>query len=107
MQAPQHIDKLIRTAIAQRRQISFWYGGKERIAEPHDYGIQNGKPRLLTYQIGGQSNSGALPAWRLVDVSGMAQLEILDRMFAGNRPTPSGKRHKWDQLFVRVRSDNT
>lgn len=107
MQAPQNIDKLIRTAIAQRRQIRFWYGGKERIAEPHDYGSQNGKPRLLTYQIGGQSNSGALPAWRLVDVSGMAQLEILDRMFAGNRPTPSGKRHKWDQLFVRVSSDNT
>src|SRR5215813_521832 len=101
MDAPQSTDELLRIAIAQRRQIRFWYDGKERIAEPHDYGIQNGRPRLLAYQIGGQSNSGRLPAWRLVDISGMTQLEILDRTFPGGR-SESGRRHKWDQLFIRV-----
>ena len=100
--APRPIDNLLRTAITQRRRIRFWYDGKERIAEPHDYGVQNGKLRLLAYQVGGQSNSGALPAWRLVDVSGMSGLEILDRTFTGNRPAPSGRRHHWDQLFLRV-----
>jgi len=101
MDAPQSTDELLRTAITQRRQIRFWYDGKERIAEPHDYGIQNGRPRLLAYQIAGQSNSGRLPAWRLVDVAGMTRLEILDRKFSGGR-LASGRRHKWEQLFVRV-----
>ena len=101
MEVPQPIDHLLRTAITQRRQIRFWYDGKERIAEPHDYGIQSGAPRLLVYQIAGQSNSGRLPAWRLVDLAGMSGLEILDRTFPGGRPA-SGRRHKWDQLFIRV-----
>ena len=93
--------KLITAAISQRRRIRFWYDGKERIAEPHDYGVQNGRARLLTYQVGGHS-SGHLPAWRLVDVSRITDLEILDKVFAGNRPAPSGQHHKWDRLFIRV-----
>ncbi len=101
MDAPQSIDQLLRAAIHDRRLIRFWYNGKERIAEPHDYGIQNGKPRLLAYQVAGQSNSGRLPAWRLVDAAGMTRLEILNRAFSGGRPA-SGRRHKWDQLFIRV-----
>jgi hypothetical protein len=102
VEASQSIDELLRVAIAQRRQIRFWYEGKERIAEPHDYGIQKGKVRLLAYQTGGRSNSGPLPAWRLVDVSGMTQLEVLEKTFPGNRPAPSGRRHHWDCLFIRV-----
>jgi hypothetical protein len=102
VEAPQSIDELLRAAITQRRQIRFWYGGTERIAEPHDYGIQNGKARLLAYQIGGRSNSGRLPAWRLVDVDAMTQLEVLEKTFRGNRPAASGRRHQWEQLFLRV-----
>ena len=102
MEASPPIDELLRVAITQQRQIRFWYGGKERIAEPHDYGVHKGKARLLAYQVGGQSASGPLPAWRLVDVSGMTQLEILEKTFPGNRPAPSGRRHTWDRLFIRV-----
>lgn len=102
MEASPSIDELLRAAITQRRQIRFWYSGKERIAEPHDYGVHKGKARLLTYQVGGQSNSGPLPAWRLVDISGMTQLEILEKTFPGNRPAPSGRRHNWERLFIRV-----
>lgn len=95
-------DELLRTAISQRKQIRFHYGGSERIAEPHDYGIQNGKARLLAYQTGGHSNSGGLPAWRLVDIDGITQLEVLEKTFAGNRAAPSGRRHQWEKLFIRV-----
>jgi hypothetical protein len=103
VEAPQSIDELLRAAITQKRKIRFFYGGTERIAEPHDYGIQNGKTRLLAYQTGGRSNSGPLPAWRMVDVSGMTQLELLEKTFSGNRPAPSGRRQQWEQLFIRVR----
>lgn len=102
MEASPSNDELLRVAIAERRQIRFWYDGKERIAEPHDYGMQKGKERLLAFQTDGSSNSGPLPAWRLVDVSRMTQLEILEKTFPGNRPAPSGRRHNWERLFIRV-----
>jgi len=102
VEVPQSIDELLRAAITQKRKIRFCYGGAERIAEPHDYGIQNGKTRLLAYQTGGRSNSGRLPAWRLVDVNGMTQLEVLEKTFSGNRPAHSGRRQQWEKLFLRV-----
>jgi len=105
VQVSDQVDALLRTAIAQRCKVRFSYQGKPRIAEPHDYGIQNGRALLLTYQTGGQSNSGRLPAWRWIDVSKITDLEILDSKFAGNREAPSGKHHQWDQLFSRVESE--
>jgi len=102
VEVPKFIDNLLRVAITQRHKIRFWYNGKERIAEPHDYGIHGGKARLLAYQTGGQSSSGQLPNWRCLDVSRIEELEILNETFAGNRPAPSGEHQKWDQLFLRV-----
>jgi hypothetical protein len=102
VEVPQPIDNLLRMAITQRRKIRFWYGGKERIAEPHDYGIQKGQLCLLAYQVAGQSSSGHLPNWRWIDVSRIKDLEVLDQTFAGNRPAPSGQHGKWDQLLLRV-----
>jgi hypothetical protein len=76
----------------------------ERNASPNPTtnGIQNGRVRLLVYQFAGESNSGRLPAWRLVDVEGMAELTILSTNFPGNRPAPSGQHHRWEQGFIRV-----
>ena len=96
------VDKLLRTAISERKRIRFIYQGKPRTAEPHDYGIQKGLVRLFCYQIGGESRSGPLPDWRLIDVPGMSNLEILKETFAGSRPIPSGKHQKWDEVFARV-----
>jgi len=94
--------QLIWTSIEERCHIRFFYDGKRRVAEPHDYGVQNGKVRLLVYQFAGKSNSGRLPAWRLVEVDGISELQILNTTFPGNRPAPSGQHHKWDQIFIRV-----
>jgi hypothetical protein len=97
------VDELLRTAIEHRRIIRLRYRDKDRIVEPHDYGIQNGSPKLLAYQIGG-SSSGKLPNWRWMDINMISGLQLLDRTFQGGRPTPSGKHHKWDQLYIRVRT---
>lgn len=102
---PEGVDaekhQLILDAIHQKRLLSFSLGGKARIAEPHDYGIQNGKVRLLAFQIGGAS-SGPLPGWRWVEIPRMSQPELLPQTFAGNRITPTGNHHRWDILFARV-----
>lgn len=92
---------LLYGAIESKRLIRFKYQGKERIAEPHDYGIQKRVPRLLSWQIDGQS-SGRIPGWRWFDVAGMQDSEMLDKHFPGNRDIRSGKHHQWDEIFIRV-----
>lgn len=95
------LDQKLRQAIETKHLIRFQYKNQERIAEPHDYGVQNGIVRLFCYQVGGRSN-GRLPGWRLINVSEMQDCEILDKQFAGNRETPTGAHHHWDEVFVRV-----
>jgi hypothetical protein len=95
-------DELLRAAIEQRRLIQLRYDDKTRILEPHDYGVQKGVIRLLAYQVGG-SSSGKLPNWRWLDVHRISEPQMLTRTFRGGRSIPSGKHHKWDQLFIRVK----
>jgi hypothetical protein len=97
----QTLDSMLRKAIRSKHLIRFSYKNQERIAEPHDYGIQNGIARLFCYQVGGRSG-GRIPGWRLVNLSEMQNCEMLQQTFAGNRETPSGKHHYWNELFVRV-----
>jgi hypothetical protein len=94
------VDQLLRQAIAGKHLVRFSYKGSERIAEPHDYGIQNSNVRLLCWQVGGKSNA-RLPGWRLVDVDGIEKFEVLERTFAGNSGV-SEAHHRWDEIFIRV-----
>ena len=94
-------DKLIRRAIAEKRLVRFIYQGKERIAEPHDYGQMKGTDRLFCYQLRGQS-TGRLPNWRLVDVPGVLELEVLKETFAGSRGAGYDKHLNWDKIYARV-----
>ena len=96
------LDQLLRTGIEQTRLMRLRYQNRDRIIEPHDYGEQNGVIKLLTYQIGG-SSSGPLPNWRWMDTDLISDAQLLDRTFPGGRPTPSGKHHKWDKLYLRVK----
>jgi hypothetical protein len=100
-QIDPHVDEALRTAIQQRRLLRLIYQGKERVVEPHDYGVQNASPKLLAYQIGG-SSSGRLPNWRWLHVELISEVYLLDRTFPGGRRIPSGKHHVWDKVFVRV-----
>lgn len=96
------LDQLLRTAIEQTRLLRLRYRDKDRIVEPHDYGQHNGLVKLLTYQVGG-SSSGPLPNWRWMETSQISDAEMLEQTFPGGRPADSGKHHKWDRLFLRVK----
>lgn len=95
-------DVLIRSAIAQRRLIRLRYLGKDRIVEPHDYGIHKGIVKLLAYQVGGFS-SGKLPNWRWLEVDGITDVVLMEKTFAGGRAASSMKHHEWDEVFIRVK----
>lgn len=96
------LDHLLRAAITERRLVRFTLADCNRIAEPHDYGIQNGRLRLLFFQIGGESSSGTALGWRWADLDKISRLELLDDTFAGARATPSGKHVAWDELRASV-----
>src|SRR5580693_9111393 len=102
MAVDQKLDQLLRSAIENKQLIRFVYKNNERIVEPHDYGVQNGIVRLFGWQVGGGS-SGHVPGWRMFDVEGIRNCEMPDKCFAGNREAPTGKHHRWDEIFTRVK----
>ena len=99
-------DELLRTAIEQRRLIRLVYQDKERLVEPHDYGVHNGSVKLLAYQIAGAS-SGRLPSWKWMHADQISDIRLLEKTFPGGRPIASGKHSKWDELYVRVKPADT
>ena len=70
-----NLDRLLRRAIAERRLVSFTLAGHHRIAEPHDYGIHKGRPRLFFYQLSGASLSNRPLGWRWADLDKLSQEE--------------------------------
>ena len=96
-----HVNLLLWKAIYERRLLRLVYKDRERIVEPHDYGIHNGVGKLFAYQVGG-SSSHKLPAWRWMEEKLISDIQLLDRKFRGSRPTVSGRHHKWDKVFIRV-----
>jgi hypothetical protein len=101
-----NINPFLWNAIKQKHLIRLRYKDRERIVEPHDYGIHNGCAKLLAFQVGG-SSSQKLPAWRWMEEKLISDIQTLNETFAGGRPTTSGKHHEWDKLFVRVQPADT
>ena len=95
-------DRLLRVAIGERRLVTFMLNGFPRIAEPHDYGIMRGVAKLFFYQVGGQSSKPPPVGWRLGELAGISQLNILDDRFSGPRPVRSGRHIQWDRLLATV-----
>lgn len=100
MAGPVTLDGLLRFAIAHARLIEFTYHSVSRVAEPHDYGVHHGATRLLVYQ--GSSDSTRMPGWRLLDVSKIERLVVLEETFRGSRGATYRQHTNWDELFARV-----
>src|SRR5262245_10689186 len=88
-----NLDRDIRRAIADKRLVEVTYSGVRRVAEPHDYGILNGTPKLLAYQLrGGRSPA---PAWRLFEFGKIEALRVLDQTFSGSRGAAHREHQQW------------
>lgn len=69
-------------AIKNRRQVKMKYEGRERLVDPYLIGTTTaGNEVLRAYQVGGYSERGGLPAWRLFTLRGISGVEILDTSF--------------------------
>jgi hypothetical protein len=93
----------IRFAIANRRLAEVRYGGSTRLIEPHDYGVQSGRERLLVFQRRGPARPGHKPiGWRLLEVPKIEAFTILDGTFAGSRVRSQGTHYDWEVVYARV-----
>jgi hypothetical protein len=98
------LDEQLRFAIAERRLIQVRYNGKQRVAEPHDYGVQKGATRLLVYQrraSGGDPRKSPM-GWRLLDTAKIEACDVLDEPFNGSRGPAHERHYVWDVIYARV-----
>ena len=93
---------MIRNAIANKDIVEFTYKGYLRTAEPHIYGVKNGKRQILVYQIGGGSSSGRIPDWRRMDIDQISGFKTTGQKFAGRRDNSSGAHSDWDTIIAVV-----
>lgn len=75
--------ELLCRAIADRHLLSFYYDGLPRAVIPAAHGLHRftGVPSLRCYQVGGRSNSGSVPNWRMFSTYKIASCKILDDAF--------------------------
>lgn len=78
----------IADAIQNKRVLEFVYDGLSRVVEPHALGCSRAGHELLRcYQIGGESHHPPIPDWRLMTVSKIHSLAVVqNRHFASPRP---------------------
>lgn len=91
----------VRAAIANRQLIEFRYHGYPRTAEPHVYGIKDGKRQILVYQTGGLTSTGKVPDWRRINLDDISDFRALAQTFAGPRERPPDD--SWDTVIAQVR----
>jgi Fic family protein len=97
-------DETLRFAIRNKRLVKVRYQGRDRVAEPHDYGVQSGTDRLLIYQLASPARAANQSAigWRLVDVAKIESVEVLEQTFRGSRRSSHQNHHAWDVVYARV-----
>ena len=93
------MNQVICDAINNRSILKFHYDGQNRVVEPHAHGISTADNEVLRcYQVGGGSNSGEVPGWKMMTVNKISSLIVTENNFTGPRP---GYR-KGDRGMIRI-----
>ena len=100
-----NINPPIWTAIERKRLLRFRYKGRERIVEPHNYGIHQGLVKLFGYQVDG-SSSHKLPNLRWAEQDLISHLQLLGPNLSWRPPDQIGQTPGVGQAvhFIRVKS---
>jgi len=84
IQTVEEIYRLVWTAVANKQPIEATYQGRLRLFCPHRLGRNRaGRPRVLCYQYGGESQSGLQPVgssanWRCVELEKLSRVKLLE-----------------------------
>lgn len=81
-----YMNQIFCDAIHNRNILNFTYHGYPRIVEIYAYGLsKEGNEVIRCYQIGGSSDSGHIPFWRLFEVSEIKSLTVTREKFPSGR----------------------
>lgn len=81
------MNSIICEAINNKKTIKFNYNGGTITAEPFCYGTdEKGRELLRCYQVGGYREEADPVGWRLLAVSLLTDLQLIDLSFTGARP---------------------
>ena len=94
---------IIRNAIANREVIEFIYRGYPRVAEPHAYGIKDGKRQIVIFQVGGLSSAGTIQDWRRIGLDEITGLKATGVKFEGPRADRPAEYDSWDTIISIVK----
>jgi len=84
IQTVEEIYRLVWTAVANKQPIEATYQGRLRLFCPHRLGRNRaGRPRVLCYQYGGESQSGLQSVgssanWRCVELEKLSRVKLLE-----------------------------
>lgn len=75
---------ILAQALHTRRPVAATYNGHRRVICPHALDWNNGRPKLLAYQISGATSTGPLPTdttqrWRSMFIDNIEHPIIIDR----------------------------
>jgi len=74
------------TAIRNRQLLGFRYDGRQRVVEPHIYGVNFKAHAVLSaFQLRGGSASGERVGWKMFLIDGMEDVRMLPDAFPGPR----------------------
>src|SRR5260370_5833277 len=97
-QSAEEIHNLLRIAVAHRRPIAAVYKEFNRLLCPHRLGWnKEGGPRVLSYQYGGESETGLGPPgaqenWRCMALEKIREVELLDGLWRTQQKTTHDRR---------------
>jgi hypothetical protein len=91
-------------AVTGHNILKFQYDGLLRTVEPHTDGIykSTGNEVLSAYQIGGFSNSGELPGWRLYYINELISVSVCSEKFQVTRSGYNPNDSRMSQIFARA-----
>jgi hypothetical protein len=98
------ISELLTFAINNKRLINVRYNSRGRLVEPHDYGIHNGKEKVLVYQLRSErSLEEGATRWRMLEISKIEDCVVIDTPFHGSRGDAHSRHFNWEKLYARVK----
>lgn len=99
------VHKLIILAIQQRAIVNFTYNGLLREVEPYIFGLfENNQLILSGYQVGGESASHDVPAWKTFYVNKIKHFIVSKKKFFYNNEQYNPNDHQFIQMFAKIES---
>ena len=97
------MNQLLVDAINQKRTITIWYDGGDRVVEPHCYGEgSKGQQLLRCFQTGGYSKRGEPFAWKLMTATEIRDIRLDGPVFETPRTDYNPNDKAMRRLFARL-----